>query len=295
MNTHAFKRSVQLIVIAACLLTAGISAIAQTHIKPPFTKKEWSRDYRPFRIAGNLYYVGTYDLACYLITSPQGHILINTGMAGSEPMIRKHIEMLGFRFADIKVLLATHAHFDHVGAMAQIKKLTGAKLMVNQNEAEVLADGGSSDYAFPGKKPVFDPVKPDVLLHNVDTINFGGMQVVALHHPGHTKGSTSFLFDVQDENRSYRVLIANMPSVIVPKLSAVTAYPNIIKDYAYTFDALSKLKFDIWLSSHASQFNLQAKHPPGNGYHPEAFFDRPGYDMELNYLKQDYLKNIGNN
>ena len=290
-----FKRSLQITILAANLLLISFLSAAQKHYKVPVTQKDWSRDYRPFCIAGNLYYVGTYDLACYLITTPQGHILINTGLAESAPMIRKHVEALGFKFSDIKILLATHAHYDHVGAMAQIKKMTGAKMMVNENEAAVLADGGKSDYAMGGKGPLFEPVKADGLLHDRDTVSLGGMQLLAMHHPGHTKGATSFLFDVTDENRTYRVLIANMPSVIVDTLSGNPRYPGIIKDYAYTFAALKNLKFDIWLSSHASQFGLHDKHGPGDGYHPGKFIDRPGYDAEVNNLEKEYLKKVENN
>ena len=279
--------------MTTCLLVGSVSAVARAHIKVPISQKESSQDQKPFRIAGNLYYVGTYDLACYLITTPQGHILINTGLQDSEPMIRQHIEMLGFKFSDIKILLASHAHYDHVGALAKIKKMTGAKLMANEKDALLLADGGSTDYAMGGKGILFEPVQPDVLFHDMDTLNFGGMQVIALHHPGHTPGATSFLFDVKDDNHTYRVLIANMPSVIVPKLSEVKSYPGIIKDYAYTFDALKSLRFDIWLSAHASQFGLHTRHGTGDGYHPEAFIDRAGYDLKLNDLQQDYLKNIG--
>ena len=104
-------------------LISGITSFAQTKFAtPPIMRPNWTKDYPPFRIAGNLYYVGTYDLACYLITTPKGDILINTGLPGSAPMILKHIQVLGFRPADIKILLATHAHYDHVGAMADIKK-----------------------------------------------------------------------------------------------------------------------------------------------------------------------------
>jgi len=289
------KKSLPITILAATLLQCSFLATAQKHYKVPITQKEWSKDYRPFRIACNLYYVGTYDLACYLIATPEGHILINTGLVGSEAMIRKHIEQLGFRFADIKILLCTHVHYDHVGAMAQIKKMTHAKLMVNEKDAAALADGGNSDYAMGGKGSLFEPVIADRLLHDGDTISLGGMQIVALCHPGHTRGATSFLFDVADQNRSYRVLIANMPSVIVPKLAEVKGYPDIIHDYAYTIDALKKLKFDIWLSSHASQFELHTKRKPGDGYHPEIFMDRAGYDATLDDLEKDYLKNIGSN
>ncbi|HTE01057.1 MAG TPA: subclass B3 metallo-beta-lactamase [Mucilaginibacter sp.] len=266
---------------------------AQKVVPPANTNPEWSKPYPPFQIAGNLYYVGTYDLACYLIVTPKGNILINTGLSDSAPMIRSNIEALGFKFADIKILLTTQAHFDHMGAMAAIKKLTGAKMMVDEGDAGVVADGGRSDYALGGNESAYAPVQIDRLLRNGDTIKLGGMQLVLLHHPGHTKGSCSFLFDVQDSTRSYRVLIANMPTIVTDKnFSDIAAYPNITKDYAYTLDAMKKLSFDIWLSSHASQFGLQSKHKPGDGYNPGAFRDRKGYDTSINNLQDQFLKKI---
>src|ERR1700722_12454825 len=136
----------------------------------PNFQPEWVQDFPPFRLVGNLYYVGSYDLACYLITTPAGNILINTGIPGSDTMIRKHIEALGFKFKDVKILLATHAHFDHVGAMAAIQHQTKAKMFIEAGDAPVLADGGNSDFLFGGKGPMFFPVKADVLLHDHDTV-----------------------------------------------------------------------------------------------------------------------------
>jgi len=172
--------------------TDSFILIAQQSTQPVDAHEIWARNYEPFCIVGNLYYVGTYDLACFLISTPQGHILINTGIEGSDSLIRSHIEELGFKFADIKILLATHVHFDHVGAMAVIKKITGAKMMIQKEDAEVLADGGNSDYLFGGRGPLFKPLKADRLLHDKDTISLGGMEIVALHHPGHTKGACSY-------------------------------------------------------------------------------------------------------
>jgi metallo-beta-lactamase class B len=291
-SAQAFKRFVQNTWPTAALALISFFATAQ---KPdPSWPKAWSEDYKPFRICGNLYYVGTYDLASYLITTPQGHILINTGLPGSVPMIRAHIKALGFQFSDIKILLATHAHFDHVGGMAEIKKITGAKMMIQEKDAPVLADGGNSDYVLGGKGSMFQPVQADVLLHDKDTVKWGGMQIVVLHHPGHTKGACSFLFDVKDEQRSWRVLIANMPTILNDtKLSGMESYPDIAKDYAYTLDAMKKLQFDICMASHASQFGLHRKHKPGDDYHPEAFSDRQGYDSMLNDLHKEYLKKLG--
>ena len=290
---RVYKGIVRISVLVANLLLISFFSTAQKRIKPS-VNEEWTRDYNPFRIAGNLYYVGTYDLACYLISTPKGHILINTGVDGSAPMIRAHVEKLGFKFYDIRILLATHAHFDHVGGMAEVKRLTGAKMMISERDAPVLADGGNSDYVLGGRGSMFEPVKADRLLHDQDTVSLGGMRITVLLHPGHTKGACSFLFDVQDERRSYRVLIANMPSILSEtKLSGMPGYPNVAKDYAYTLKALKSLKFDIWLSSHASQFGLHTKHKPGDGYNPEAFFDRKGYDEMVGDLEKAYLKKLG--
>ena len=288
------KRSLQIIPLIATLSLISFFSTAQKSSAAPTGPASWSKDYKPFRICGNLYYVGTYDLACYLITTPQGHILINTGLAKSVPLIRAHVKALGFRFSDIKILLATHAHFDHVGGMAEIKKITGARMMIHEKDAPVLADGGNSDYVLGGKGSMFQPVRADVLLHDQDTVRWGGMKIAVLHHPGHTKGACSFLFDVKDEHRSWRVLIANMPTILEEtKLSGMDTYPEVAKDYAYTLDAMKKLRFDLWLASHASQFKLHQKRKAGDGYNPEAFSDRQGYDAMINDLQKEYLKRLG--
>jgi metallo-beta-lactamase class B len=273
-------------VVALSLILLPV--IAQK-VKEPKTTEEWKAGYQPFPIAGNLYYVGTYDLACYLITTTKGNILINTGLAASATQIKNNIETLGFKFNDIKILLTTQAHYDHTGAMAAIKKSTGAKLMADEKDADVLATGGSSDYEL-GKYGVsFKPVKADRLLHDGDTITLGNMQLIMLHHPGHTKGSCSYLFSVKDNEKTYRVLIANLPSIIVDKpFAGVAAYPTIAADYAYTLNAMKNIKFDIWLASHASQFKLHDKHKPGDAYNPAAFVDQQGYDQTLGDLQKQY-------
>jgi len=284
---------------AALLLVAVLSFLtlhstAQKLIPLPNFKPSWVQEYKPFRMAGNLYYVGSYDLACYLIATPQGHILINTGLPGSDTMIRRHVEELGFKTSDIRILLTNQAHFDHVGGFAAIKRMTGARVMVQEMDAPVLADGGSSDFLMGGHGMIFQPVKADRLLHDRDTVRLGDMKVVVLHHPGHTKGSSSFLFDVKDESRTYRILIANIPTILDDtKFPGMPTYPQVEKDYAYTLDAMKKLQFDLWFAAHASQFDLDKKRKPGDGYHPEAFSDRAGYDEAIHGCYQDYLKKAG--
>lgn len=286
-----YSKKIFLLVILISL-TASL-ATAQKVNEPKPSSEDWVKPYQPFRIAGNLYYVGTYDLACYLIVTSQGNILINTGLLSSAKQIEDNIQTLGFRFSDIKILLTTQAHFDHMGAMAFIKKKTRAKFMVDEGDAQVAKDGGSSDYVFGGKGYIYAPVIPDRLLKNGDTIKLGEMNVELLHHPGHTKGSCSYLFTITDEQRSYKVLIANMPSIVTDKsFDSISVYPKIADDYAYTFHAMKNLHFDIWLASHASQFDLHTKHHPGDAYNPAAFFDRAGYDAELNDLEKEFDKKM---
>ncbi|GAB2813637.1 MBL fold metallo-hydrolase [Ferruginibacter profundus] len=284
MFTHALKN-----ILLAIAVATTITVTAQKVTEPPLTRPEWAKPYAPFRIAGNLYYVGTYDLACYLITTSKGNILINTGLASSGSVIKKNVEALGFKFSQIKILLNTQAHYDHMGAMAAIKKQTKAKLMMDENDAAVAKDGGRSDYALGAGESTFAPVTPDRVLHDSDIIKLGDMQLMLLHHPGHTKGSCSFLFTVKDQQQSYKVLIANMPTIVTDSLfSHISTYPSIANDYAYTLKGMKNISFDLWLASHAGQFNLHDKHKPGDAYNPAAFKDQAGYDEALKDLQKDY-------
>lgn len=281
------------VLILAGILLAGSPASSQKLYVPNFDST-WVMDQEPFRIAGNLYYVGSYELTSYLIVTPKGDILINTGVPGSDTMIRRHVEALGFKYTDIKILLATHAHFDHVGAMAAVKKATRARLMIEEKDAPLLEDGGNSDFDMGGHGPMWMPVKVDRRLRDKDIVELGGMRIMVLHHPGHTKGACSFLFTVSDSSRSYRVLIANMPSMLSEThFPSMPTYPEVGKDYGYTLDTMPKITFDIWLSSHASQFDLRQKHAREKGYQPEVFLnDRPAYDSALSEIRVKYLKRM---
>jgi metallo-beta-lactamase class B len=207
-------------------------------------------------------------------------------------LIRQNIEALGFKFEDIKILLNTQAHFDHVAGMAEIKRLTNAQMMIHEEDAEVLADGGKSDFLF-GDTDSFEGLKADRTFKDGYEITLGDTKLTALHHPGHTKGATSFLLDVKDEMRTWTVLILNIPSILPQtRLMGMPSYPNVGADYKRTLEALSKLKFDLWVASHASQFNLHDKRKPGDSYRPEAFADRPGYEASINAIKGQYERRL---
>jgi len=283
-------KNISLLVFCLALCS---KTLAQPVKEPDHIPAEWTAERQPFCIVGNLYYVGTADLASYLITTEQGHILINTGVASSAETIKNNVERLGFKFNDIKILLATHAHYDHVGAMATIKKMTGATFMIHKADAPVMEDGGKSDYVFGGDTSSFEPVKVDSILKDGDIIHLGNTAITVLHHPGHTKGACSFMCNIKDSKGTYKVLIANMPSIVFDEpFAQLKTYPAAQKDYAATFQKMKALKFDYWVASHASQFDLDKKHPSGSPYNPAAFKDRAGYDKALKELYAKFLKKM---
>lgn len=264
----------------------AIPVLAQT--AKDLVSEEWTRPFRPFRIVGNLYYVGTYDLACYLFVTPSGDILINTGLADSAAQIRANVETLGFHLSDIKLLLATHAHFDHVAAMAEMKRLTGARLAATEPEVTLFESGGKTDFRF-GDDPGawFQPVHVDEKLRDGQKVGLGGTELTVHFHPGHTQGAASYEFTEEDAGHTYRVLIANLPS-INPGVTLLKndKYPNIMADYAHTLASLKELHPDIFLASHAGQFGLHRKYQPGDPYQPARFVDAAGYRAAVDRLQK---------
>jgi metallo-beta-lactamase class B len=254
----------------------------------------WTRPFPPFRIVGNVYWVGSYDLATYLIATPQGHILINTGVGETAKQIKASVEQLGFNFADTKILTATHGHWDHVAGMAELKRMTGARLVVSEPDKELFESGGRLDFRFgdtPGAR--FDPVKVDGTFKDNDTISLGGTVLTAHHHPGHTKGATSFTLNVQESGKTYRVVIANMGSINPGvTVSGMAKYPGIAADYARTFKAQKDMQIDVWLASHASQFKLHEKYKPGDPFNPDRFVDPRGFKAAIEQLEKTYLEQL---
>lgn len=246
----------------------------------------------PVRIVGNLYYVGDDDLASYLVVTPKGDILINTGFEYSVPEIQSRLKTLGFRLSDIKILMVTHAHSDHAAGEATMKKLTGAKMFAMKEEVELLESGGKTDYLF-GSSGWFPPVKVDRVLHDGENIELGGFTITAYLHPGHTKGSTSYAMDIADSGKNYRVLIANLGNINEGTvLLHNPKYPAIIQDYARTFEAQKELSCDIFLTSHAGQFGLLAKWRPGDVYDPNRFVDPAGYARAVERTEDRYLRQL---
>ena len=249
----------------------------------------WTDPFPAHRIVGPVYYVGTADLACYLVTSPSGHILINTGLAESGPMIRKSIEDLGFKITDIKILLTNQAHFDHVAAFPEIKKASGARFFATEGDKAVLEDGGRSDFLL-GESSRFTPIKVDRVLKDDETISLGDLKLRVHLTPGHTKGSVTYSMMVRENGRNYDVVFANMPSVIGAPLLENKKYPGIAADFAKSFRVQKALACDVFLAAHASHYDLPKKYKLG--YNPNAFVDPEGYKAAIVTFERRYLDQL---
>ena len=251
---------------------------------------DWFKPFPPFKVIGNIYWVGTWDLSTYLITTPQGNILINTGFVDTVPQIKEGIEKLGFKFSDTKIIMATHGHIDHVAGVAELKRQTHAKVIVSEQDAVLLEDGGKSDFRFgDGEHTQFEPVKVDQRLKNGDKVTLGGVEITAHHHPGHTKGATSYTLTVKEGGKDYRVIIANMPGINPGvKVSGMPKYPNIASDYQRSFHDMKEMQIDVFLASHAAQFKMHEKYKPGDAYDPNRFVDPKGFRAELDRLEKLY-------
>lgn len=223
--------------------------------------EEWSRPTEPFRVVGTVHYVGTAELGAYLITSSEGHILIDGGLPSSAVPIEASIRKLGLDPKEIRILLTTQAHFDHVGSMAYFKKLSGARVEVMDGDVPVLESGGKTDYLFgPDANFHFEPVKVDRVLKDGDVVTLGGARLLAKRTPGHTPGSTTWTMTADEKGTKYQVVFAASAG-INPGTRLVTnpSYPGIADDYAYTLKTLAAMTPDIFLGSHTGFFKMEEK------------------------------------
>jgi len=252
----------------------------------------WSDPFPGFRVIGNLYGVGTYDLSSFLITSDDGHVLVNTGLADSTAIIRANVEALGFRLEDVKVLLQQQSHFDHTAALAEIKQLTGAELWATAKDARVLEDGGASDPHFGGSAP-FAPIDADRIIADGEVLTLGDIRLTVHEHPGHTEGSSSYSMVVREAGRDYRVLIANLGTINDGKRLVVNpTYPGVADDFAKTYRSQKAMAVDVWVAAHGSQYALHEKWRPGQAYDPETFVDPEGFLEAVERLEAIYSKQL---
>jgi metallo-beta-lactamase class B len=250
----------------------------------------WTEAFPPFRIAGNLYYVGSKGLASYLIATPQGNILINSDLQANVPMIQASIEKLGFKFKDTKILLISHAHWDHDAGSAKIKKMTGARYMIMDADVAVVESGGKRDFQYGNSaSSLYAPAKVDRVLHDGDEVRLGGAVLVAHLTPGHTKGCTTWTMKVTEGGKTYNVVIVGSPNVN-PGYQLVhnSNYPQIAEDYERMWRVLKSLPCDIFLGAHGGYFGLEEKYPLMKNGGANPFIDPDGYKKFVAQKEQEF-------
>lgn len=249
--------------------TAGAQTPASDYLVP----------FPPHHVIGNVYFVGSKGLGIYLVVTPAGNILINAGLEESVPLILQSVQKLGFKFSDIKILLISHAHFDHDAGSAAVIRMTGAKYMVMDADVPVVESGGKADF-FYGDRPggLYPAAKVDRVLHDGDRVELGGTVLTAHLTPGHTKGCTTWTMIADEGGRKYNVVIVGSPNVNEGyKLVNNARYPQIAQDYERMFLVLKSLPCDVFLGAHGSYYGLESKYPKLQEGGSNPFVDPQGY------------------
>jgi metallo-beta-lactamase class B len=248
-------------------------------------KPEWTAPIAPFRIADNLYYVGSKDLASYLVVTPKGDILINSSLESSPARIKKSVEQLGFHFSDVKILLISHSHFDHDAGSAEVKRMTGAQYMVMDSDVPVVESGGAKDFHYP--KDLYPAAKVDRVLHDGDEVRLGGAVLLAHKTAGHTRGCTTWTMRAVIGGNPQNVVMVGSWNVnpgyrLVDKPGKPVSYPGIAADYERTFVTLKGLPCDVFLGAHAQFFDMLAKlQRVKAGAGESVWIDPKGYQAAL--------------
>lgn len=255
-------------------LTASLALASAAAAQGPAS---WTTPTAAFQVADNLYYVGTEGLSSFLITTPQGHIVIDGAMPSSAKDIEASIKALGFKPGDVKILLNSHAHFDHAGGLAQLKRDTGAQLAASAADRKALETG-----TYPGSEDVkafdFPPVKVDRALNDGDQVALGGVTLTAHVTPGHTAGCTTWTFPVTMQGQKHDAVLYCSTSVAANRLVSAAKgpqYPGIVEDYRKAFAKLKTIKADVFLAPHGEQFGMEAKRAKLAPGAPSPFVD-PG-------------------
>ena len=272
--------------------TSGLWVSAQTPADTGPDSPYRTQRSEPFRIIGNIYYVGdTLHLTTYLITTPEGHILIDTGYEESVPGIRENIEKLGFQVKDVKLMISSHAHHDHIGGHALMKEVTGATVLATAADAEVIETGGKADFRDTG---LWKPAKVDRTIQDGEPVTLGGITLMPHLTPGHTKGCTTWTMEVEEGGRKYNVVFVcgvrvntGLPLVGNPK------YPNSVEDFTRSFETLKSLPCDVFLGAHGYWFGVQEKlkrREQGAGVNP--FIDPEGYRAYIANYERAFLDQL---
>jgi metallo-beta-lactamase class B len=269
-------KSFSLALFGALILASACAGNLHAQTAP---SSDYLVPFPPHHVVGNVYFVGSKGLGMYLIVTPAGNILINSGLEANVPLIQQSVQKLGFKFSDTKILLISHAHFDHDAGSAAIIKMTGAKYMVMDADVPVVESGGKKDFAY-GTTPEdwYPPAKVNRVLHDGDQVELGGTVLTAHLTPGHTKGCTTWTLKATEGGHTYNVVIVGSPNVNEGyKLVNNASYPEIAKDYERTFRVLKSLPCDIFLGAHGGYYDLESKFAKLKTGSANPFIDPDGY------------------
>ncbi|HKS80273.1 MAG TPA: subclass B3 metallo-beta-lactamase [Candidatus Acidoferrales bacterium] len=270
---------------AAALLLLPMAAHAQADPDA----RSWNQPVAPFHLIGNIYYVGASDVTSFLIVTPAGDILLDGGFAETAPQIEANIRKLGFKLSDVKFILNSHAHYDHAGGLAELKRRTGAKLIAMSGDAPVLESGGRKDFYF-GSRLRFPAVEPDRVIHDGDTVSLGGVEMTAHLTAGHTRGDTTWTMTTEDVCKTFHVVFVGSVSVLPGyRLTKPESYPGIASDYERSFRILKSLPCDVFLGPHGSFFDLTKKREAlAKGARPNPFIDPAGYQAYVARAEHEF-------
>ena len=275
-------------------LLAAVPALILFAPIPARAANEYLVPYPAHHVIANIYYVGSKGQANYLITTPKGNILVNSGLEGNVPMIKDSIAKLGFKYSDTKVLLISHAHFDHDAGSAQVVKDTGAKYEVMDADVPTVESGGKKDFQYNNVKEYLYPaVKVARVLHDGDTVSLGGTVLTAHKTPGHTRGCTTWTMKVRDGGKTLDVAIVGSPNVNPGYvLVGNKDYPQIVQDYEETFKVLKALPVDVFLGAHGDYYGMDAKYPKLKAGAANPFIDPAGYKAYIANREAAYRKEL---
>lgn len=276
----------KLSLFAIVLLLSSLAAAQQTA-----EWRSWNQPVEPFRIAGNIYYVGANEIASYLITSPQGHILVDGGFVETAPLIERNVEKLGFHLRDIKIMVNTQAHSDHAGGFAELKRATGAHLLIASGDFDLIARGGHNDFAF-GDSMTYPAIKPDGVIKDGEDVRVGSASLTAHVTPGHTRGCTTWTTKVSEGQKTYDVTVLCSVSAPGYKLVNNAAYPNIVDDFHATFRRLHAIHTEIFLASHGSAFHLDEKRKALREGQPNPFVDPAEWNAYLDRSEKSFEEQL---
>jgi metallo-beta-lactamase class B len=244
----------------------------------------WNQPVKPFRIVGNIYYVGAANVSSFFIKTPDGAILLDGGLPETAPVIEKSITELGFSIKDVKFLLNSHAHFDHCGGLAELKKLSGARMIASERDRPVLISGQGGAAPFPA-------VQVDRVIADQQTVQLGGVTLTAHITPGHTKGCTTWSMPVSDAGKTYQVVFY-CSTTVVDKLVNNSDYPAIVSDYMRSFAELRKIPCDVFLAPHAGFFKLDEKRRQLDAGKLDAFIDPTEMQKYVDESEKSFRKQL---